>query len=440
MERTRPGLNADHQYVHVHPRDTVVTATVRFAIVPLVSAVLVVACANAPAGSPSGSVGSPPVVTPGPTTSGAPALTPAIALFRSPVSVALGGDPAGAVVADMDGDGHVDIVTINGAGLVTVLRGLGMGTFTVATTTPVGTGPVDMALADLNGDGRLDVVLAHTGVTDMGTGPDDIVVLLANPDGSLRKLAPRVGSNAQAVVVADFDRDNVPDIATANDGDHVSVYRGHGDGTFDDPRSFAIGATFSSGIRAADFNRDGNLDLVTADSLIGRGRSDQTVSVLLGHGDGTFGSPNVLRVGGIQPTMPVVADLNGDGFLDVSTPNGGGDSDLSVLLGHGDGSFAKSVEYPTWQYPHTLVAADMDGDGHLDLIAGADGLEGGPVERGLSVLFGRGDGTFEPTVDVANEGFGNDIAAIADFDGDGRIDLLLGNAGSLTIMFNAVDR
>src|SRR4029077_13273479 len=116
-------------------------------------------------------------VTPGPTTSGAPALTPAIALFRSPVSVALGGDPAGAVVADMDGDGHVDIVTINGAGLVTVLRGLGTGSFPVATTTPVGTGPVDMALADLNGDGRLDVGLAHTGVTDMGTGPDDIVVL-----------------------------------------------------------------------------------------------------------------------------------------------------------------------------------------------------------------------------------------------------------------------
>jgi hypothetical protein len=355
--------------------------------------------------------------------------------------VATPGDPGDFVVGDFNDDGHVDLAIANDDdGSVSVLLGSGSGTFDVGANLPGGDGPAAIAAADLNGDGRLDIVVAHSGVTDSGSGPDDIVVFLAQGDGTFRRLTRPAGVNPQAIALGDFNGDQKPDLATANDGDHVSVFVGKGDGTFADPVNSPTGAPFSSGISVADFNGDGKLDLTTANSLVGRGRSARSVSVLLGRGDGTFDAPLVSTVGGAQPISPMVGDLNGDGAPDVATPNGDPSTEVSVLLGLGDGHLGPSIEYQTGADPHSLVLADLDWDGHLDIATWNDGVGGGPVNRGVSVLFGKGDGTFEPSVNFALANEAGVVRAAADLDGDGKLDLILTGLGQLILLFNAIAR
>jgi hypothetical protein len=361
-------------------------------------------------------------------------------LFRDPVKVPVEGDPATVAVGDMDADGRVDIVTANLDGSVSLFLGSGGGTFRRAKDLAGGDGPATIAIADLNADKRPDIALTHTGPSDDGTGADDLVVFLAKGDGTFRRLVRAAGSSPQGFVVADFDRDGKKDIATANNADHVSVFNGQGDGTFSDPASPPIGQPFSSGIAAADLDRDGILDLVTANSLVGRARSTRTVSVLLGRAGGAFATPVVYEVGGAQPVIPVLADLNGDDAPDIVTPNGYPAHEVSVLLNHGDGTFASSIESPCGPNAHTLLAADLDADDHPDLVAGDLGEEGGPVGQGISILFGVGDGTLEPNVDFGPAQLGPGIGAAGDLDGDGKVDLIVIGDYSITLLFNAVVR
>ena len=361
-------------------------------------------------------------------------------LFRDPVEIRIEGDPATVAVEDMNADGNVDIVTANFDGSVSLFLGSGGGEFGRAPDLAGGDGPATIAIADLNADKRPDIALTHTGRSDAGTGADDLVIFLAKGDGTFRRLDRAAGSSPQGLVIADFDRDGKPDIATANNADHVSIFNGHGDGTFSDPASAPIGQTFSSGIAAADLNRDGIVDLVTANSLVGMARSTRTVSVLLGRADGAFATPVVYDVGGAQPIIPVLADLNGDGAPDIGTPNGYPAREVSVLLNHGDGTFASSVEYPSGPNPHTLLATDLDADDRPDLVAGDLGEEGGPVGQGISILFGVGDGTLEPNVDFGPELLGEQIAAAGDLDGDGKADLIVISDHSIKLLFNAIVR
>jgi hypothetical protein len=345
--------------------------------------------------------------------------------------VTVAGDPLGLVVGDLDGDGDLDLVTINGDGSVSVLIRSGIAKFDRLADIREGEGPGAIAAADLNADGRLDIVLVHSGVTDAGTGADDVIVLLGKGDGTFTKLVRPSGVNAQSVVIADFNGDHRLDLATANDGDHLSIFAGNGDGTFGDPTGYPTGALFSSGVATADLNRDGVLDLVTANSLLGKGRSNRTVSIVLGRDDGTFEAPTVYPVGGSQPILPVVADLNGDGAPDIVTPNAGpATGNVSVLIGLGDGGFSPAVEYPAGPSPHSLVVVDLDGDGHPDLVTG----------NAQAILFGVGDGTFEPKVDVASIGFGLAVSTAIDWDNDGKIDLIVIGDQLITLLFNAVVR
>jgi hypothetical protein len=368
-----------------------------------------------------------------------PSPTPAPVLFRAEVTVPVPGGPGAVVVSDMNGDGNLDLVSANDDdGTVSLLIGSGQGTFVRRPDVLGGPGAVSIAVADLNGDQRVDIILAQAGVTDFGTGPDDLVVLLAKSDGTFTRTVRSSGVSAQALTIADLDGDAKPDIATADNGDHLSVFRGRGDGTFDVPRNYPTGGSFSSNISVADFKGDGKPDLATAASLMGKGRSNKTVSVLLGRGDGTFGVPAVFDVGGSQPVAPVVADLNEDGIPDITTPNGDPSSEVSVLLGRGDGGLLPYKTYRTGPDPHTVVAADLNGDGHLDLAAWDSGVQGGPVGKGLSVLFGAGDGTFAPSIDLKTIAEGGEIQAAADLDRDGKLDLVITGDHQLILLFNAI--
>ena len=148
--------------------------------------------------------------------------------------------------------------------------------------------------------------------------------------------------------------------------------------------------SFSSGlypnsIAVADVNLDGKLDLVIANTTSGS-TTGQTVTVLMGNGDGSFRAP-VSYATGTSPYAVVVADFNGDGKPDLAVANGGSNT-VSILRGNGDGTFAAAVNYATGSYPDGLAIGDFNGDGKLDLAVVND------YSSNVSIFLGNGDGTF----------------------------------------------
>jgi hypothetical protein len=178
----------------------------------------------------------------------------------------------------------------------------------------------------------------------------------------------------------------------------------------------ALGSLQSSpnGFAIGDLNGDGNLDLVVA-------LGGTNITVLLGKGDGTFQAP-VNYAAGSSPSVVAVADFNGDGKLDIAVGNIGDNSNpsMSILLGNGDGTFQPAVNYSVPCCPSSIVAGDFNEDGKLDLVVATDAA---------SVLLGNGDGTFQP---VLNYPAGSNTATVAvgDFNGDGHLDLAVANNGS----------
>ncbi len=417
----------------------------------IISAGIAAGCASAPV-PPSAATATipPPTVGPTaaplrpstePTAAPTPEPTPAFGLFRAPVHIAAPIAPI--VVVDFDGDGNLDIVGAKGDGSISLWLGAGDGTFAHARDLPGGEGPPQLAVADLNGDKRLDIVLTHYGETDAGfTGSDDVVVLLAKKDGTFKRLVRPAGSGPTALAIGDFNNDGKPDLATANNADHASIFIGHGDGTFDDPLDVPIAAAFASGIAAADLDGDGNLDLATANSLIGAGRSARSASVALGRGDGTFDPATEYPVGGPQPVLPVIVDLNGDGALDIAMPDGYPTENVSILFGIGDGTFGTSVQTKVGNNAHSLVVTDLNGDMYPDLVAGNldDSDEHTSKDSGIGIAFGAAGGSFEPQVVIWGPGFGQGIGAAADLDGDRKVDLIVFGDDDLIVLFNAIPR
>jgi hypothetical protein len=236
------------------------------------------------------------------------------------------------------------------------------------------------------------------------------------------------GTNSFGIAVGDFNRDGIPDLAVANAGyaGTVSILLGNGDGTFRASREFDAGGSETTTVAVGDFNGDGKPDLVVANYAGGGGPSN--VAVLSGNGDGTF-MPAVVYTAGISPLFVAVADFNGDGNLDfVAGSNAGGPAVgntgvVSVFLGKGDGTFAPAVNYPTGIVAASIAIADLNGDGRLDLAVANENSDS------VSVLLGRGDGTFQASVNYP-AGPGPSSIASGDFNGDGKSDLVVANAGS----------
>ena len=282
-----------------------------------------------------------------------------------------------------------------------------------ATATPV-------AIADFNGDGKADLATLTS-------------VLLGNGDGTFQ--APLIHStfiNASSLIVADFNEDGIPDIAISEQVG-VHIFLGKGDGTFQTPATLglATGAGFYGVMVAADFNGDGHIDLYVA--------SESTPSLAsqlyLGVGDGTF-RPPISVATGFNLTQGIVAgDFNGDGAPDVAIEDG---TSIKVLFGQGDGTFLPSATYPLAannlpSYLTTLAAADLNGDGVLDLMWLAS-------DR-VSVFLGRADGTFRAqSAYILDPNFNAVALAIADFNGDGLPDLAVARGNSaVTILLGNGD-
>ncbi len=308
---------------------------------------------------------------------------------------------------------------------------------------PAGTGAAAIVAGDWSGDG-------FTGLAVANELDNTVSVFLGNGDGTFQPpVAYPVGNGPDALVAADFDGRHRPDgspildLAVTNfDDNTVSVLLGNGDGTFQSPVTYAVGDG-PDALLAGDFdgrtgpNGSSIVDLAVAN------RSGNTVSVLLGNGDGTFEPPLTYPVGN-TPDALVAGDFNGaerpDGssILDLAVANEGslfpdgnpvpGTGSVSVLLGNGDGTFQNAVAYAAGNGPDAVVAGDWSGDGRTDLavtdLGSFDSYTGTalPNTGTVSVLLGNGDGTFQNAVAYAVSAGPFGLVA-GDFNGDGRIDL-----------------
>ncbi|MFI5454073.1 MAG: FG-GAP-like repeat-containing protein [Isosphaerales bacterium] len=360
--------------------------------------------------------------------------------FRSPLA-GLGlpaGDTYGPMVAgDFNGDGKLDLAIADiSNNTVLLLLGNGDGTFQTGTTYVAAELQMDygnsLVAGDFNGDGKLDLAL------DWSIGAR-IDVLLGNGDGTFQP--PQVyqfsGFNDPGPMVAgDFNNDGKLDLAVANLEGTIDVLLGHGDGTFGvGPYRLPVvtGADLDiASLVAGDFNRDGKLDLAASSS------DDANIEVFLGNGDGSFQGPTDYPVK-FSGTTIYAGDSNGDGELDLILWGGsgytiyGGDAFIWLLAGNGDGTFQtpRSIGQIA-SSPRVLgvLTGDFNGDGKLDLIEAVD------QPNSLGVLLGNGDGTFQASGSAGPTDTLPSSVALGDFNGDGRVDMAVPSVplGSITIL------
>lgn len=368
-------------------------------------------------------------------------------------------DPGGhatvfVAVADVNGDGKLDVVVANYCdfipggtcsyeGTVGVLLGNGDGTFQPAVTYASGAEfAVGIAIADVNGDGNPDLIVAHNCGLPYCSG--DLGLLLGNGDGTFQPAASLASGTlgARAVAIADVNADGKPDLVVvggasvnSNDG-AVGVLLGNGDGTFQKPVIYNPGGQSAEFVAISDVNGDGEPDLLVANGCVANNNCGQgAVAVMLGNGDGTFHAPVQYPSGGVYPMSLSVADLNGDGKLDVVTANnektgGGGGAEVGVLLGNGDGTFQSATSYyaggvPIYWFTAAAVA-DVNDDGKPDLVVASGCPPSNCQNEGVvGVLLGNGDGTFQPAMTFNSGGYLSGWVAVGDVNRDGRPDVLV---------------
>ena len=296
-----------------------------------------------------------------------------------------------------------------------------------------GTGPLDSKFADVNGDGCPDLVTANNSAYTVS-------VFLNKCDGTGQfnsKVDYATQTTPGSLAVGNLNGDNCPDIVTANNGSStVSVFinKCDGSGTFNAQVAYPTGS-YPNGVAVADVNGDGHLDILVVSNPPSTASS--TFSELLNNGNGTFPTTTAGETTygvGVYPRWIAVADLNGDGCPDAMVTNTSysttSDNTLSVLLNkcNGTGAFNSQVKYSTGTYPQFVTAGDLNGDGCSDAVVVNANSDN------VSVFLNNcnGTGTFPTTAPTYSTGTSSNpwYAVIADFNGDGTPDIATADRGS----------
>jgi FG-GAP-like repeat/Bacterial Ig-like domain (group 3) len=357
----------------------------------------------------------------------------------------------GLVVADVNGDGKPDLVVANrssggGPDSIAVLLGNGDGTFQPAQNIPLGqqfSSPTGLAVADLNGDGKLDIVATDSYTYGL------VGVFFGNGDGTFQppQIYSTGGGYPSQVVIRDINADGKADLLVGQnsapgfgaDGT-VAVLLGNGDGTFQPAQNYDAGGVASGpdglgsiSLAVVDVNGDGKLDVLTGIPGATSQGSVGEVGVLLGNGDGTFQSPQTYPSGGYGVTSIAAADVNVDGKQDAVVSNAcEPDSEtcsqgsISILIGNGDGTFqAANVSDSPGYWPCCVTIGDVTRDGKPDIVSAVRQYNG---LIGAALLWGsNGDGTFQLLHIYSSDGDLATATALADVNGDGKLDLLVLN-------------
>lgn len=259
------------------------------------------------------------------------------------------------IAADLNRDGLIDIAVVNTFNsTMTIFYNLGGRKFSDPVIIPCGAGPMGIAAADLNGDGWLDLIAVTKGT------PEALVFMNDQKGGFRPPVEYRVAPSPYSITPRDVNNDGAIDLTMTNlESDRGTILINNGDGTFKNPEEFPLLLAKALVDDPWDINNDGKTDIVALNT------ASDDITVLMGSGGGKFTETRNIPVGA-SPTNMTMGDFDNDGYQDLAISLDGGF--VSIMMNNHDGTFRKSVEIPVGQNPTSPVAADFNEDGSLDLM------------------------------------------------------------------------